>query len=67
MLEKVILVMNMEAMFSDDWMVTETLTGDIKIQIYPNGISIVDISKSAQIDLVWKQWDRIVDFVNSRR
>ena len=67
MLERVVLAMNMEAMFSDDWMVTETLTGDIKIQIYPNGISIVDISKSAQIDLVWKQWDRIIDFVNSRR
>ena len=67
MLERVVLAMNMEAIFSEEWMVTQTLTGDIKIQIFPNGISIVDMVRNTQIDLMWKQWDRIVDFVNSRR
>jgi len=67
MLERVVLVMNMEAIFSDDWMLTQTLTGDIKIEIYPTGVSIVDMVRNTEIDLKWVQWDRIVDFVNSRR
>jgi len=65
MLDRIILVMDMEAIYSDDWMTIETVSGDIKIQLYPSGLTIVNGVKD--IDITWSQWDRIVDFVNSRR
>ena len=67
MLEEVVLGMDMKAIFSDDWMLLRASGGEVKIEIYPTGVSIFSMDEQVVINFSWNEWDRMVDFVNSRR
>jgi len=67
MLERVILGMDREAIFSDDWMLLRACGNEVKIEVCPTGTSIYSMDEQVVINFSWKEWDRLVDFVNSRR
>ena len=67
MIEEVVLGMDMKAIFSDDWMLLRAGGGEVKIEIYPTGVSIFSMDEQVVINFSWDEWDRMVDFVNSRR
>ena len=67
MIEEVVLGMDMKAIFSDEWMLLKADGDEVKIEIHPTGISIFSMVEQVVINFSWDEWDRMVDFINSRR
>jgi len=67
MLEEVVLGMDMKAIFSNNWMLLRAGGSEIKIEIDFTGVSIYSMEEQVLINFSWDEWDRMVDFVNSRR
>ena len=67
MIEEVVLGMDMKAIFSDDWMLLNTEGKEVKIEVNPTDVSIYSMDEQVVINFSWDEWDRMVDFVNSRR
>jgi len=67
MLEEVVLGMDMKAIFSNNWMLLRVGGSEIKIEVDFTGVSIYSMEEQVLINFSWDEWDRMVDFVNSRR
>ena len=67
MIEEVVLGMDIKAIFSDEWMLLKAGGDEVKIEIHPTGISIFSMVEQVVINFSWDEWDRMVDFINSRR